>query len=89
MRRIKNDDEGYEAWRENHPNGFILNFFGGSDPSYNPIHRASCPPLSRPSDQGRRTVYEKVCCIDLNELEKQADELLGKGGWKHCAGCMG
>ncbi len=82
------DEDGYSAWLSVNPDGFVLNFFGGTD-GYgymNIVHRASCRHLYRPKDQGRRTVYEKRVSTNLDFLITHVEQLRGDS-WKWCGAC--
>ncbi len=82
------DEEGYAAWLSDNTDGFVFNFFGGSD-GYgymNVIHRASCRHLHRPKDEGRRTVYEKRVSRNLESLIEHVEQLRGNS-WKRCGAC--
>ena len=85
---FRNDEEGYEAWLAENPQGFVFNHFGGRDPGFNVLHRSGCRFLHRDVDEGRRTVYEKICCRDRKALERRLDRLRGPGRWKHCGVCF-
>jgi hypothetical protein len=84
------NEAGYEVWLRRHPDGFAFNHFGGRDPAYNVLHRASCPHLHRPKDEGARTNVPKLCSDDRRELEAAATAVRrGRDGWKHCSTCLG
>jgi hypothetical protein len=88
MDAFKNDESGYLAWQAAHPNAFVLNHFGGTNPAYNVLHRANCVFLWRGSDDGVRTIVEKWCADSESELSSQADLILGVGNWKRCGVCF-
>lgn len=88
MEVFKNQEPEYAAWQAAHPHGFVLNHFGGTNPSYNVLHRSNCVFLWRGSDKGTRTVVEKWCADSEMELSDQANALLGRGIWKRCGVCF-
>jgi hypothetical protein len=89
IRVFKNDESGYVSWLRKNKNGFVFNNFGGSDPSYNIIHKVDCRTLKRTSDEGSRTVVEKICFEDLRELEEEATRDRGSiTDWNHCKICF-
>lgn len=87
MEVFKHEEVGYLAWHAAHPNAFVLNHFGGTNPAYNVLHRSKCVFLWRGSDEGTRTVVEKWCSESEPELTSQADSILGYGMWKKCSVC--
>jgi hypothetical protein len=87
IEEFHDDEPRYAAWLRDHPDGFVFNHFGGSDPAYNVIHPSACPHLHRAGDEGRRTVYAKLCSPDLAELERKLRALRGPGGWVRCGRC--
>jgi len=38
---FRNDEEGYEAWLAENPQGFVFNHFGGRDPGFNVLGRGN------------------------------------------------
>ncbi len=85
---FNNDEAGYLAWHKEHPNSFVLNRFGGTNPAFNVLHRSNCVFLWREKDEGKRTVVEKWCSATENELAQQADSNLGPQMWKRCGICF-
>ncbi len=88
MEVFHKDEDGYLAWHAAHPNGFVFNRFGGTNPAYNVLHNSKCVFLWRECDEGTRTVVEKWCSPIEAELAEQADSVLGHGMWKKCGVCM-
>ena len=72
-----NDDSGYFAWRDAHPDGFVLNasHIGTHDINVT-LHRASCRRIGgyqRDEQPGCRTdTYHKLCCDTRQPLEDWA-----------------
>ena len=85
--RFSHNEEGYVAWLEEHPDGFVFKHFGGRAERYNIVHRARCGYLRRPGDSGSRTVYEKFAATDLQELVSRVNQVQAPGTWKFCNVC--
>ncbi len=60
------DDEGYEAWRKDHPDGFVLT--DNLDVGGARLHAAGCSYLSVPLRDRPRTSHPKWCADDAGEL---------------------
>jgi hypothetical protein len=88
MQAFKNDEDGYLEWHAEHPNAFVLNHFGGTNPAFNVLHLSKCTFLWRPVDDGVRTVVEKWCSNSESEIEQHADATLGPRMWKKCRVCF-
>lgn len=87
--KFRNDENGYKDWLGNYESGYVLNFFGGRDSSFNIIHKANCWTLRRKTDEGSRTSIEKVCSQDLKELLDEATRLRGStNDWSFCKICF-
>ena len=86
---FNNDEEGYTSWQWSNKSGYVFNNFGGSDPSFNVIHKTDCRTLSRKTDEGSRTSVEKICAQDLKELAGEATRLRGSSiDWCFCKICF-
>ena len=72
MRGFRNDDEGYLAWVDSHPNGFIVNVDLAQNVSNYPMVHSTAHKLLTSSKIGGFTTgdYEKICSDDLAELEE-------------------
>ena len=69
------DDDGYAAWLEAHPYGYVLNTYRKPAANYLMLHRARCNHL-RPRDARHLHTtrdYVKVCSIDIADLQRWAD----------------
>lgn len=88
MEIFHNDEDGYAAWHDVHADGFVLNHFGGNNPAYNVLHRSRCSFLAREKDEGARTVVEKWCASNEQELAAEADRRLGPNMWNRCGVCF-
>lgn len=87
--KFLNDENGYRDWLGTNEHGYVFNFFGGKDSSYNVIHKANCRTLKRKADEGSRTSIEKVCSTDLKELTEEATKLRGSSkDWSFCKICF-
>ncbi len=89
MISFHHDDDGYTAWCRENRDGFVFNYFGGSEAqgAMHKIHRADCRHLWRPSDEGRRTTtYVKVCS---NSLASLTEYVIGERrfSWSCCETC--
>lgn len=86
-----NNEEDYEAWLANHPNGFVFQHYKGTQDDihakFNKLHRAECTILHRPIDEGKRTRIEKICARDFKTLEKEAIKLRDQS-WSTCPYCF-
>ena len=80
MRGFRNDDEGYRAWVDGHPNGFIVNVdLAQNVPNYPMVHSTAHKLLTSSKIGGFTTGdYEKICSDDLAELEEWSRKNHGK-----------
>jgi hypothetical protein len=87
--RFSNDDEGYVAWLERHPGGYVLNTYPHVTSAYLILHRASCRTVNRPLGPGRSWTYayDKSCSDDRTELEAWAVRGTGKPA-APCGHCL-
>lgn len=82
---FKNDEAGYERWLEANQRGWVFNNFGGTKPTYNKLHRLPCSYMNKPSQRGRWTVYEKICCGDRACIGRTIAARRGlEGTWEPC-----
>ena len=62
LTRFVGDDDGYLAWRRDHPAGWVLNCERQPKATYLKLHRADCPHLGpRPGWSNLTTAFTKVC----------------------------
>lgn len=89
MRRFVNDDAGYIAWLDAHPDGFVLNTYAHVTSTYLIVHRAACRTINRPLAPGKSWTYPygKTCSDDRQEIEAWALRETGKPV-KPCAHCL-
>ena len=89
------DDQAYQEWAENHPNGFVVNTRRGIDPKYVAVHRSSCRlirqynRMAKPGGFTERT-YIKACSEDIDSLSRWAEQNGGPSGGftKRCSFCI-
>lgn len=73
-----NDDEGYLAWLDAHPEGFVLNTRRSKAPDSLVLHRAGCSTLKNRAKSGKagglteRNI--KVCAMDVDCLKRWAKQ---------------
>ena len=85
--RLFQDDEGYLAWVQQHPDVFVVNAERHPSPGYLMLHRADCTFITRTSQQGRWTVaYVKACAPGVPELGRWASTVVG-GRLQPCRWC--
>ena len=63
IRKFYKDEDGFNQWIDNNPNGFIYNDFGGSNPNDKKVHLVNCPFIPR-----MNTNVKKVCSSNLPDL---------------------
>lgn len=62
LTRFVGDDDGYLAWRRDHPAGWVLNCERQPKATYLKLHRADCPHLRpRPGWSNLTAAFAKVC----------------------------
>ena len=90
MRRFVNDDAGYLAWLEAHPDGFVLNTYAHVTAAYLVLHRAACRTIKRhlPPPSLWTYPYAKTCSDDRVEIERWAVRETRKAVRPH-RGCLG
>lgn len=82
------DDRGYLAWLDAHPNGYVLNTHRNPQPSYLRLHRADCVSISgQPANGARWTATYVKRCGSRAELSAFAATVGGEV-WE-CPTCLG
>ena len=89
------DDQLYQDWAEDHPNGFVVNTRRGIDPSYLILHRSNCRfirqhnRIAKPGGFTERN-YIKACAEDIDSLSRWAEQHGGPSGGftKRCSFCI-
>ena len=87
---FRDDDAGYLAWLEAHPNGFVLNVARSPRPNYLILHAASCRTIrGRPPRGGPWTgPYVKVCSSDVLQIAAWTGREVGASPTR-CGICSG
>lgn len=85
-----NDESGYLAWVQAHPDGFVGNMDrAGGVPQYPMVHRATHAAVSSPKIGNFTTGdYVKVCAGGLDVLEEDLRRRYGRAV-SRCRICMG
>lgn len=89
VRRFERDDEGYVAWLDGHPDGWVLNTYMHVTSDYLVLHRARCRTVNRPlgPDRSWTYAYGKSCSDSRAELEEWAMQQGGRPA-RPCAICL-
>lgn len=87
VERFRNQENPYWDWLQSHPEGYVFNHFGSNDDDVNVLHRVFCKSLRFEHNEGRRTVYEKICGTDLEELISVIRIVRAERGWHRCTVC--
>ena len=89
------DDPGYGAWLQGHPDGFVANMTRTMNPTYFKVHRASCktitPGSSRSNGAGAFTAraYRKASSEDLRDLVVWGEQQgFPESGMSACRVCL-
>lgn len=83
------DEDGYRAWIETHPTGYVLNSYRTPSPTYLKLHRASCGRIRGTPPRGSTwtSPYIKVCANERADIEWWAADVAGGAvtvcGWCH------
>ena len=83
------DDDGYRAFREQHPDCFVLNY--NEQSRCGMLHRATCPQLARATPaNGYNWTWSnpKVCATHRNLMWSAVDLLIGRDRVSECWFCM-
>lgn len=80
MRIFTDDDEGYIAWCQKHPDGFVVNTYRTPSASYLKVHHATCPHITRLQSGANHWTkdYTNICGVNVAELQVWAGRLGGK-----------
>lgn len=84
---FKNNEDAYQEWCEQHKDGYVFNHFGGNKSEYNVVHHVQCRTLWIDKYADRRTVIEKWCDTELEELVR-AVEGKRRNSFKYCSVCL-
>lgn len=83
------NDDGYLAWLDAHPVGFVLNSFRNPKPTYLKLHRASCGRIRGVPPRGGAwtSPYIKICSGQRAEIEAWAVDA-AHGAVSPCKWCF-
>lgn len=89
MEEFTDNDQGFIAWRDSHPDGFIVNAQRRPRADYLMLHRAICPHLRWRNKAVNWTKdYVKFCSMDVAELNRWASRsVAGFHGLQPCTTC--
>ncbi len=81
------DDQGFQQWMTDHPQGYILNCHREPKANYLVLHTAQCWTLNQLPEGGSSwtTMYRKVCSMDQATLNHWANQIGGQP--KPCEHC--
>jgi|SRR5581483_9411792 len=85
---FKDDDGGFFAWLDAHPDGWFVNTERSPNPNYLVLHRPGCPHFTGGDHLHWTKDYVKVCSDSRGALEAWASEALG-GEMTLCGTCFG
>lgn len=74
------DDDGYEHWLSQHPDGFVINTYATPSASYLVLHRADCHHIDITRGRaGRRWTHQylKACSGQRETLMEWSEQALG------------
>src|SRR5690606_20222963 len=86
---FKDDDRGFERWRDSHPHGYIVNTYRSPSANYLVLHQATCTSLRfLNSGQYWTKDYIKICSTDAKDLQRWAERAVGRAAvLKPCGLC--
>jgi hypothetical protein len=79
MEIFENDEQGYQNWLNENPDGFVLNARNPPNRNYLYAHRAACRSINGNSctDKDWTKKYIKICSGKLSELSAWTEEKFG------------
>jgi Family of unknown function (DUF6416)/TIR domain len=72
--RFEDDDDGFAAWREDHPGGYFINTERSPRSRYLKLHRAGCPHFTAEGSIHWTKAYVKICSPSRADLENWAQD---------------
>jgi hypothetical protein len=89
---FSNDDQGYAAWVQQNPRGYVLVSWNPPRVDYTTVHRADCysiNPTQATHVQNWTAGYVKVCAPSPEALDQWARDVFGTAyqGLHHCKHC--
>jgi len=85
---FRDDDEGFWAWLDKHPDGYFINSERHPKPTYLVLHGPSCPHFTRDLSVHWTRDYIKICSPSRHDLEEWAAGTVG-GQATLCSACFG
>jgi hypothetical protein len=73
--RFSRDDQGFVAWRDSHPNGYVVNCDQRPRREYFKLHRTGCPHLNK--SQSYTVSFMKLCAENKQPLDDCGLKLVG------------
>lgn len=89
MQEFKDNDVGYLAWAERHPNGFVVNADRRPKAGELVLHKSQCFSIrdpNKPPGAWTHRAYIKVCAESVAELERWGRDQPG-GRLRACKQC--
>jgi hypothetical protein len=85
---FRDDDEGFTAWLDEHPDGYFINSERRPKPTYLVLHQPGCRHFDRDPTVHWTRDYIKICSLDRRGLEEWATGTVG-GEATLCSSCFG
>ncbi|WP_205876832.1 hypothetical protein [Mycobacterium camsae] len=79
-REFRDDDAGYLAWLDTHPDGYVINIARSHSATAARVHHAGCWTIrgEKPGGSAWTGPYVKVCAQHIAELEQWASDQVGQ-----------
>jgi Family of unknown function (DUF6308) len=87
IEHFEDDDQGFFAWLEANPVGYVVNAERKPKPNYLVLHRPSCPHFKSSSQLNWTKDYVKFCSSNRTDLEEWAATFGGEV--TRCQSCFG
>jgi HB1, ASXL, restriction endonuclease HTH domain len=84
---FREDDEGFGAWLDDHPDGYFINSERSPKPTYLVLHRPRCRHFTRNPSLNWTRDYIKICSPARRDLEEWATSVVG-GETTLCNACF-
>ena len=84
---FRDDDEGFCAWLDEHPDGYFINSERSPKPTYLVLHRPSCRHFTRNPSLHWTREYIKFCSLSRHDLDEWATGTVG-GEATLCGACF-
>ena len=86
MTEFVDNDEGYLAWIDAHPEGYVVNCYRKPTASYLILRRGRCSHIQRAEGRRNTVDYIKVCSDSEPDLRNFAEHL--GGSLTRCQSCQ-